>query len=110
MVPGGSAAHDLISDGRYRMLYVVLCKARPGTRKERLARRLEWKPPEGATVVAEYWLLCDDPAVIDIVEADSLAPIMAGMQEWDDVFEMTVIPAVTAEAGIEAAQQAAAQG
>ena len=61
------------------------------------ARRMEWQPPDGLRVVAEYWLQTTDPVVICIAEAASVGPIMAAIADWDDVFDWTVFPAVTAE-------------
>ncbi len=90
------------------MLFVTLCKQRAGTTKERAARRLQWQHPGGAKVIGEYWLQTTDPAVIVISEAESIAPIMMAMADWDDVFEMTVVPAVTAEQGMDLARQFAA--
>lgn len=91
------------------MLFVALLKVRSGTDKERTARRVQWQPPEGMRPVAEYWLQTPDPHCISIVEADSIAPIMAAVSQWDDVFDITVIPAITAEEGIELAKQAMQQ-
>jgi len=87
------------------MLFVALLKVRSGTIKERMARRLQWQPPEGMRPVAEYWLQTPDPSVISISEADSVAPIMAALAAWDDVFDITVVPAISAEEGIELAKQ-----
>lgn len=87
------------------MLFVALLKVRAGTTKERMARRVQWQYPEGARLVAEYWLQTTDPACISIMEADSIAPIMAATAAWDDVFEITVVPAVTAEEGLRLAKQ-----
>lgn len=87
------------------MLLVVLMSAKGGTRKERTARRLEWKYPEGARLLGEYWLQADDPNVISIVETESLAPVTASLSAWDDLFSFTVIPAVTAEEGLQFAKQ-----
>lgn len=87
------------------MLFVALAKVRAGTRQERIARRLEWQYPEGARLVAEYWLQIDDPQVISVLEADSVAPLMAAVSAWDDVFELTVVPAITAEEGLQLAMQ-----
>ena len=87
------------------MLFVSLLKVRSGTLKERTARRVQWQYPEGMRMVAEYWLQTPDPHVICVAEADSIAPIMAAVAEWDDVFDITVIPAITAEEGIELAKQ-----
>ena len=87
------------------MLFVALAKVRAGTRQERIARRLEWQYPEGARLVAEYWLQIDDPQIISVLEADSVAPLMAAVSAWDDVFELTVVPAITAEEGLQLAMQ-----
>ena len=87
------------------MLFVALGKGRAGTVQERTARRLEWQYPEGAHVVAEYWLQTQDPNVITVFEADSIAPIMAATSPWDDVFDFTIVPAVSAEEGMEIARR-----
>ena len=87
------------------MLFVILMNVRSGTRNERVARRVAWQYPEGARVVGEYWLQADAPNVISVVEADSLAPIMAALSAWDDVFTPIVIPAISAEEGLQFAKQ-----
>ena len=87
------------------MLYVALLKAIGGTPKENIARRAQWKYPEGIKPVAEYWLQMGDPSVVSIFEADSIAPIMAITTEWGDIFDITVVPAITAEEGIQLAQK-----
>jgi len=87
------------------MLFVALLKVRSGTIKERIARRVQWQPPEGMRMVAEYWLQSPDPNVITIAQADSIAPIMAAVADWDDFFDITVVPAITAEEGLELAKQ-----
>jgi hypothetical protein len=89
------------------MLFVTLAAARAGTTKERVARRMQWSYPEGARMIAEYWLQCPNPTVIVISEADDIAPIMAATSAWDDVFSFTVVPAVTAEQGMELARRMA---
>jgi len=88
------------------MLFVTLLKSRASTSMERIARRLEWQYPEGVRVVAEYWLQTPDPSVVAVTEADSIGPIMAATAPWEDVFDITVIPAVTAEEGMAIARQA----
>jgi len=82
------------------MLFVSLLRTSAGTPQETAARRLKWQYPEGVRVVAEYWLQTSDPAVIAVFEADSVAPILAINVEWGDVFDITVVPAVTAEEGL----------
>ena len=87
------------------MLLAVLSTSRAGTFKQRIERRLKWSYPEGARVIAEYWLQTPDPQVITFVETDDLAPIMAATSQWDDVFTFRVVPALTAEQGIEMAKR-----
>jgi uncharacterized protein with GYD domain len=92
------------NERRQTMLFVALLKATGGTPKETTARRVQWQYPEGVRVVAEYWLQ-GNPRVISIIEADSIAPIMAVAIEWGDVFDITVLPAITAEDGLQLAKQ-----
>ena len=87
------------------MLFVALLKVRGGTPPENIARRAQWQYPEGIKQVAEYWLQTSDPTVITIYEAESIAPIMAISTEWGDVFDITVVPAITAEDGLALAKQ-----
>lgn len=88
------------------MLFVIIGKAKSeSTMKERVARRVDWKYPAGVRVTAEYWLMAHEPALITIAEADSAASIMMGIADWDDVLDLTVVPAMTAEQGLELAKQ-----
>lgn len=85
------------------MLFVAICKA-TATMRERMARRLDYTWPEGMTVLAEYWLQTPDPGVIVVTEADSIEAMMAAVTEWDDVFDISIFPAVTAEDGLRLAK------
>jgi hypothetical protein len=87
------------------MLFVIMDKAKAGTARERIARRVHWQYPEEIRVAGECWLLTDEPKVITIAEADNVASIMRAMGDWDDVFELTAVPAMTAEQGLELARQ-----
>lgn len=88
------------------MLFVSLCKAKAGSAmRERIARRLQWQWPAGARVIGEYWLQADDPTVVSVVEADDITPMMRAQAEWDDMLEITTIPAVAAEQGLKIAEQ-----
>ena len=80
-------------------------KAKAGTARERLARRVQWQYPKEIRVTVEYWLPTNDPKLIAVAEADSIAPIMRAMGDWDDVLDLTVVPAMTAEQGFEPARQ-----
>ncbi len=86
------------------MLFVALLKKKIST-KETLPRRLEWQAPEGVRTVAEYWLLTPDPNVILAFEGESIAPMEEAISAWDDVFDITIVPAITAEDGIKVAKQ-----
>ena len=89
------------------MLFVTLGSVRASTDRERIARRIQWSYPAGMKVIGEYWLQTDDPKIIVISEGDDIAPIMAATGAWDDVFSFTVVPAVSAEQGLEIAKRMA---
>ena len=89
------------------MLFVVFGRAKPGTMAERSARRVAWEYPDtGAEVVAEYWLQTLDPQLVAVVQADHITQLWPTFAAWDDVLEMTVYSAVTAEEGVEVLKQA----
>jgi hypothetical protein len=88
------------------MLFVIIGKAKAGSSgKERIARRVGWEYPAGMRMVAEYWPMSTEAAVIAVAEADSAASIMRAIVDWDDVFDLTVMPAMMAEQGLELAKQ-----
>ena len=87
------------------MLFVALLKLKGGSAQERIARRMQWQHPEGTRPIAEYWLQTEDPKVIAIFEADSVAPMMAISGAWEDFFEVTIVPAMTAEEGLQLGKQ-----
>ncbi len=88
------------------MLFVMLLKARPGTLQQSLARRMTWQfPKEGAEPVAEYWLQTPDPACVGVWKADHIGQIWATVFGWDDLFDISVYPATTAQEGLELLKQ-----
>lgn len=56
-------------------------------------------------MLAEYWPIGSEHRVIYVAEADSIAPIMAAVAPWDDIFDFTITTAVTAQEGLELAEQ-----
>ena len=96
------------------MLFVSILTAKQNLpveqSQEGLQRRLQWQPPAGVKIVAEYWLQGAPGRVIAISEADSLAGIFQVNLQWGDLFDIEVIPAMTAEEGLKLAAQAAQQG
>ncbi len=88
------------------MLFVVIAKPKAAsTGKERIARRMSWEYPAGMRVVAEYWPMSTEAAVIAVAEADNVTPIMKAIVDWDDVFDLNVMPAMMADQGLELAKQ-----
>ena len=86
------------------MEFVALLRFRPSVpaaeRDAALMRRAGWQFPEGLKVIAEYWPLSGEYQVVTVFSAETIAPIMEVEFEWDDVFDMTVTPAVSAEEGL----------
>lgn len=86
------------------MLYVMTAKFREGlSRAERhgaLARRAAWSYPAGVRVIAEYWPASEALSVLSIAEADTFAPLMEILFEWQDVLQIDFTPAITAEEGL----------
>ena len=87
------------------MLFVGLLKARAGTEQERAGRRLAWQIPDGIEVKAEYWLQTTDPESIFVFEADSFAAMMQISGEWNDLFDVSIFPAIEAKEGLEMLEQ-----
>jgi len=86
------------------MEFVALLRFRPSVsaaeRDAALMRRAGWQFPDGLKVVAEYWPLSGEYQVVTVFSAETIAPIMEGEFEWDDVFDMTVTPAISADEGL----------
>ena len=89
------------------MLVVALLRVKGGTPKENMARRAQWSYPDGVRMIAEYWLQTNDPTVISVLETENTAPLMQISAEWGDVFDITIVPAVTSEEGLQLAQRMA---
>jgi hypothetical protein len=75
-----------------------------------VGRRLQWSYPEGAEVLAEYWLETESPRVVAVVETESMEPFGQIRMDWGDFFEIEVFPVVTAEQGLEMARKAMSSG
>ena len=88
------------------MLFVTLLSPKAtATPAETIPRRVQWKYPEGLKVIAEYWLQTDKPHVIIVAEANEVAPMMMATEAWGDLFDFTVVPAITAEDGLKLISQ-----
>ena len=86
------------------MEFVALLKFRPSVpaaeRDAALMRRAAWQYPDGLKVISEYWPLSGEYQVVTVFSTETIAPIMEVEFEWDDVFDMTVTPAVSADEGL----------
>ncbi len=83
------------------MLFVTTFKAKPGTNPRLAAqRRMEWVSPKEIRVLGEYWLAGPDPDAVMISECEDAMAIFHAANLWEDLFEVSVYPAVTAEAGL----------
>ena len=86
------------------MEFVALLKFRPSVpaaeRDAALMRRAGWQYPDGLKVISEYWPLSGEYQVVTVFSTETIAPIMEVEFEWDDVFDMTVTPAVSADEGL----------
>jgi len=51
-------------------------------------------------LIAEYWPLSSAVQVVSIMSADSIEKIMELFFEWNDVFDIDIYPAVSAEEGL----------
>ena len=65
-----------------------------------LMRRASWQYPKGIRVIAEYWPASSATQVISIFSADDYAPVMELVSEWNDIFDIDVHPAISAEDGL----------
>ncbi len=89
------------------MLFVALLKNRAaGSFQVGVARRMQWDYPEGANVLAEFWLETEAPRVVAVMEAENMDVFGQIRMDWGDMFEIEVFPALTGEQGMELARQA----
>lgn len=65
-----------------------------------LARRTNWKWPAGTKPVGEYWSFGNEPVIYSVFEADDTAAIWRAAADWNDVFDVRIVPVMTAEEGL----------
>lgn len=86
------------------MDYVAFLSFRPSVgpaeRDAGLVRRTGWQYPKGIRVIAEYWPVGTTAQVVSIFSADDFASVMELVFEWNDLFDIEVNPAVSAEDGM----------
>jgi hypothetical protein len=86
------------------MLYAFVANYPPGTteaqRDGALARRAQWKWPQGTKPVAEFWSFGNAPLVYSVFEANDVAAVWRVAADWNDVFDVSIVPVMTAEEGL----------
>jgi hypothetical protein len=86
------------------MDYVALLSFRASVpaaeRDGALMRRATWQYPAGIRVIAEYWPAAADVQVVTIFSADKFDDVMQLVFEWNDVFDIDVHPATSADEGL----------
>lgn len=106
-VRGGSAPPGICAKGsETKVLFLTFMTPKEkSTVAERTRRRMDWKYPSHVRVLGEYWLANHDPEVVVLTEADDALDIIQSLSEWDDLFDMKVVPAITVEAGLAKARE-----
>ena len=86
------------------MEFVALMRFRPtvsaAERDAASMRRAAWQYPDGLKVIAEYWPMAGEYQVVTMFSADTVEPIMEVQFEWNDVFDIVVTPAISADEGL----------
>ena len=86
------------------MDYVALLSFRPtvsgADRDAALMRRAAYQYPAAVRLIAEYWPSAANVQVISIFSTDDFAAVMELVLEWNDVFDIAVHPAVSADEGL----------
>ena len=86
------------------MEFVALLKFRPSVpaaeRDAALMRRAAWQYPDGLKVISEYWPMSGEYQVVSVFSAETIEPLMELDFEWNDVFDISVSPALSAEEGL----------
>jgi hypothetical protein len=80
------------------MQFVIIGKAKAAsTTKHRVSRRAKWNWPADLRVIGECWIPNNDPTLIAILETEDVGAVVRAATDWEDVFDLTVLPAMTAE-------------
>lgn len=83
------------------MRYAIIMRAKPSlTFASGVPRRMNWTYPDGLKVEGEYWTSTSDPAVFVVAQTDDVGPLVKLSADWDDLFDITITPCLTAEEGL----------
>jgi hypothetical protein len=88
------------------MQFVSVLTMKPGfSRDEIAARRMEYVYPHHVEVIAEYWLPLLDPLVVIVIESEGIGQLCEALSPWYECFDVNVVPAMTAEQGLQFAKE-----
>ena len=94
------------------MLFVAMLTYRPGLPAEKmqesLPRRALWQAPANLKILGEYVLLGEGPGrphVIAIGETEDIAAVFRMYTSWNDLFDVSITPAVSVEQAYQLSQQ-----
>lgn len=97
------------------MLFVATLTYRPGLpaekMREALPRRGSWQTPPGLRLLGEWVLMGEGPGrphIIAVGETEDIAAVFAVYTTWNDLFDVSVTPAVTVEQALQLSQAAQA--
>lgn len=89
------------------MTMIGLFYWKPGISHEKvmecLGRRFDYKEPEGANMLFEYWpsgVGDKSPAVVAGYEMTDLGPMLEIELYWGEYFDIMMLPAISADDGI----------
>lgn len=93
------------------MLFVAAPTYRLGLPSERmceaLPRRRSWQPPSKLKLLGEYVLLGEGagrPHIVAIGETEDIAAVYAVYATWNDLFDVSITPAVPLAQAVQLAQ------
>ena len=91
------------------MLFAFIANFRENSTSEQrdaaLARRGGWSFPVGTKVVSEYWSLGNSPQVYTVVECNDMKALWQLSADWNDVFDIQIMPVITSEFGLANGQE-----
>jgi hypothetical protein len=70
-----------------------------------LGRRAEWSYPDGVEVISEHWSYGSSPLIYTVFETDDPKALWQLTADWNDVFDVRVVPVMTAEFGLAHGQE-----
>lgn len=81
------------------MLFLAIISWYEGKVLEALKRRPHWTPPEGVTILGEYWSVGTGQVVMIAEAPDAITAALTTLP-WEDIGHISVSPALRPEDGL----------